>query len=142
MWSAFRPLVEYDEAGRSHGFLFSPDREWPRECFEAGCELLVALRATLDVSFDTVSFQAYRDGVACCDWHYDACDEQTVLSLGASRVLQFRGTLGEHDVTLDSGDLIYQPAGFQQLWQHRIPPSPDPVGERIALVFRTGSPWG
>lgn len=65
-----------------------------------------------------------------------------VISLGAEREIWWRpiGKPGvvpaDHRQLLGAGSLFIMPAGFQQLYQHRIPKSDKPTGTRISLTYR------
>lgn len=142
---AFSGLLTYDDDGRAHGFLYSGPhgRAWPKPYAKAGKAVLADVSAALGVGFETVSFQGYADGRAWCDWHYDACDAQAVLSLGAERAIEFEDrTTGEVSrIKVRNGDVWYQEPGEQDAYRHRVPPT-SARKERLALVFRTGSVWG
>lgn len=92
----------------------------------------------LNVRFTHLAFQAYRDGNTGTDWHADSTfDEQAIVSLGATRTIGLRRCDGvEEYLSLQAGDLLHMPPGFQNTWEHRIVPQPDVTDERIALVFR------
>lgn len=123
-----RAEFTYDDDGRSAGYL---DRPWLTPLYDQ-------LERHLDVRFTHTAFQAYRDGSACTDWHNDPpFDSQAILSLGATRTIALRAEGMEEWIDLDDGDLLYMPPGFQQEWEHRIPPAPEVTAERCSLVFRT-----
>ena len=136
---AARGLFTYGPGDdRATGYLYAQgEQRWPPDFAGQGSDLLDLLDKTLGVRFTIVLFQAYRNGTGC-DWHTDdAFDVQAILSLGASRTFGLRRP-GETPTwtTLDSGDLLYMPSGFQDEWQHCVP-AEDVVGERVSLVFRT-----
>jgi alkylated DNA repair dioxygenase AlkB len=60
------------------------------------------------------------------------------LSLGATRAFQIRhnGTKETTSFTVDNGTLIIMAGKMQQFWQHTVPKTTKPVGERINLTFR------
>lgn len=106
-------------------------------------------RAGLDalIAFDDVSVVRYDAASDYVDWHSDGGPllepnaQMGVLSFGASRVMEFRqrgGNEAEDQVLLEENDLIVSRAGFQELYQHRIPPSKtDEL--RISIVLFTHS---
>ena len=99
--------------------------------------------------FNAVLVNYYRNGDDFVGWHTD--DEREMgdhpviasLSLGQSRRFEIRSTLvGEegdreaHSLRLESGDLLLMEKGFQQAWEHRVPPQPEISAGRINLTFR------
>jgi alkylated DNA repair dioxygenase AlkB len=125
-----RPLVIYRQ-GDNRATAWLDDEPWL-------APLLDDLERRVDVRFTSSAFQAYRDGWAACGWHNDPpFDTQAILSLGASRLFGTRRAGVELFDRLDSGDLLFMPSGFQDEWEHCVPPEPAVTGERISLVFRT-----
>ena len=129
------------DGDRATGWLYLPDRPpgtgWPPPFTSFGPQLLADLAAATGAGFTAVCFQAYRGGTGC-GWHHDRdWAAQAILSLGATRSLALRRNGGEQElVPLTHGDLLYMPPGFQDEWEHCVPPEPV-AGERFALVFRT-----
>lgn len=131
---------------RYSGTRFEP-RPWPAP--------LVALRGRLatetGVAFNSVLANRYRDGRDAMGWHSD--DERELgpapliasLSLGATRRFAFRH---RHDralrraLELAHGDLLLMAGRTQALYQHALPRTARPVGERINLTFRKIEPVG
>jgi alkylated DNA repair dioxygenase AlkB len=139
---ALRPLIEYRE-NRATGWLFLPDRPpyvaWPGPFADLGPQLLADLEADTGITFTACAFQAYRDG-AGCGWHHDRdWAAQAVLSLGVTRTFGLRRAGEEHAFPLAHGDLLVMPPGFQDEWEHGVPPE-DVPGERCSLVFRSPVP--
>jgi hypothetical protein len=96
--------------------------------------------------FNGVVVNRYRDGSDSVSWHSD--NEVTLdpagaivsLSIGASRAFQFRqrrATSGGHQLTLHDGDVVIMHRGCQESFQHQLPKTRKPVGERFNLTFRT-----
>lgn len=108
-------------------------------------ELAIKAREMTGGRFNSVLCNLYRDGNDGVGWHSD--DEALFgldpdvgsLSYGATRDFKVRRK-DNHKVIqtfqLKEGDLLYMPAGFQREWQHTIPTTKKPVGERINLTFR------
>jgi alkylated DNA repair dioxygenase AlkB len=75
-------------------------------------------------------------------WHAD--DEPEMgsiigsLSLGATRKFRIRHNITRETRTflVTSGTLIIMSGTMQQFWQHEVPKTKLPVGERINLTFR------
>lgn len=94
--------------------------------------------------FNSVLLTFYRDGDDHVNWHADDEPELGVepviasLSLGACREFQFRHTQRDDcgSLQLQDGELLVMLPGFQQNWQHRIPPQPGISDPRINLTFR------
>jgi alkylated DNA repair dioxygenase AlkB len=123
---------------RATGVLHGEGRTWPQPLGILGPALLGRLHRLLDIHFEQVAFQAYRNGSGC-DWHTDTpFDTQAILSLGASRTFGVRrpGKTPQWTV-VKHGDLAVMPSGFQQRWEHCVPEEPAVPGERVSLVFRT-----
>jgi alkylated DNA repair dioxygenase AlkB len=113
-------------------------------------EELIALRGLVSehagATFNSVLCNLYRDGNDGVDWHAD--DESEFgpmpvigsLSLGATRRFDLRRA-DDHaekiEFDLHHGDLVIMRGTTQALWQHRVPKTKKPVGERINLTFRT-----
>ena len=112
---------------------------WPGPFADLGPQLLADLAAETGTVFTACAFQAYRDG-AGCGWHHDRdWAAQAVLSLGVTRTFGLRRAGGEHLFPLAHGDLLVMPPGFQDDWEHGVPPEVVP-GERCSLVFRSPVP--
>jgi alkylated DNA repair dioxygenase AlkB len=97
------------------------------------------------ISFDDVSVVRYDSGSDYVDWHSDGgpllqpgC-AMGVLSFGVARRIEFRRK-GEEEagasVVLNANDLIVSREGFQDIYQHRIPPC-DVDGLRYSIVLFT-----
>jgi alkylated DNA repair dioxygenase AlkB len=96
-------------------------------------------------SFNSVLLNLYRDGQESVGWHSD--DERewgnepiiASVSLGACREFQMRPTRSAGrtiEIPLYNGSLLVMARTTQRDWQHRIPKTALPVGERINLTFR------
>ena len=109
---------------------------------------LSALRTTIEhfqhTRFNSVLANRYRDGRDSMAWHSDNEPElgaQPViasLSLGATRAfhLRHRTTRQSVRLLLAHGDLLIMQGDSQRDWQHCIPKTARPVGERVNLTFR------
>jgi len=110
---------------------------------------LAALRERLaeaaDGRFNSVLLNRYRDGGDAMGWHSD--DEPELgprpliasLSLGAPRrfLLRHRADHAlKRELLLGHGDLLLMAGDTQRLYQHALPRTARPVGERINLTFR------
>jgi alkylated DNA repair dioxygenase AlkB len=137
--AAVRGLFTYGPGDdRATGYLYAAgERDWPPALATVGPALLDGLGELLDVRFTIVAYQAYLNGSGC-DWHTDTpFDAQAILSLGVSRTFGVRPVVGEPEwLTVEHGDIVYMPSGFQAEWEHCVPVE-DVEGERCSLVFRT-----
>jgi alkylated DNA repair dioxygenase AlkB len=138
LFPAARSLFEYGPGeDRATDQLYAEgEQDWPDALAGRGPKLLDDLDELLGVRFTIAIFQAYRNGSGC-DWHTDTpFDAQAVLSLGATRTFGILRNDGGSWYSLNQGDLVFMPSGFQQEWQHCVPVE-DVPGERVSLVFRT-----
>ena len=117
---------------------------------EAWIPPLLALRSVAehfaDADFNSVLCNRYRDGTDGQGWHSD--DEPELgrdpviasLSLGAPRTFALRRR-DDHrercDVVLGDGDVLVMRGTTQALWEHSVPKTRRPVGERVNCTFRT-----
>lgn len=125
---------------RYSGTVFTP-HPWPPLLQD----LREVLQAQLRESFNSVLANRYRDGRDAMGWHSD--DERELgpepviasLSLGATRRFVLRDRL-HHDrklaLELPHGSLLVMRGATQRHWQHALPRTARPVGERINLTFR------
>lgn len=96
--------------------------------------------------FNTVLLNWYRNGNDSMGWHADNEPELgsnpviASLSLGETRMFRFRQTdnhRNSFDFPLENGSLLLMAGALQHHWQHSIPKSAKPMGDRINLTFRT-----
>jgi alkylated DNA repair dioxygenase AlkB len=84
----------------------------------------------------------YRFGSDSMGWHAD--DEPEMgdvigsVSLGATRKFRIRHNTTRETQTfqLEHGSLLIMAGTMQRFWQHEVPKTKRPVGERINLTFR------
>jgi alkylated DNA repair dioxygenase AlkB len=103
----------------------------------------------LDVPFNSVGLNLYRDGRDSVAPHNDHLDEIrkgfpiALLSLGATRRMIIRGKDAPKRtarVDLESGSLLVMDYASQLHYTHGVPKTTGPVGERISLAFRVKHP--
>jgi alkylated DNA repair dioxygenase AlkB len=126
-------------------YSYSRTRFAPRGWTPTLVGLRQRLREDLDIDFNSVLANRYRDGRDSMGWHSD--DEPELgpqpriasLSFGATRrfVLRRRNdaTL-RHEIQLQPGSLLLMQGQTQRHWQHALPRTARPCGERINLTFR------
>ena len=84
----------------------------------------------------------YRYGADSMDWHADNEPEMGEVigsvSFGATRKFRIRHNTTRETQTFEvsHGTLIIMSGTMQQFWQHEVPKTKLPVGERINLTFR------
>ncbi len=84
----------------------------------------------------------YRSGSDSMGWHADDEPEMGCiigsLSLGATRKFRIRHNQTRETQTFlaGHGTLIIMAGTMQSYWQHEVPKTKRPVGERINLTFR------
>lgn len=110
-------------------------------CLEA---LLVPLEATLGFLPNNCLLNWYPNGQSKMGFHADQTALMApetgvaIVSLGATRALQFRKTQDysqRHQVELPAGSLLYMPNAMQETWQHALPKS-KVEAPRMSLSFR------
>ncbi|HHW4679067.1 MAG TPA: alpha-ketoglutarate-dependent dioxygenase AlkB family protein [Xylella sp.] len=117
----------------------------PRPWLLAMESLRVCLEDETGAAFNSVLLNRYRDGRDAMGWHSD--DESELgeepliasLSLGDSRRFVFRHRSERHlraECVLSHGDLLLMGGMTQRYYQHALPRTAKPVGERINLTFR------
>jgi alkylated DNA repair dioxygenase AlkB len=104
------------------------------------------LSSLLDVPFNSVLCNLYRDGRDSMGMHSDAEPELgkdpvvASLSLGAARKFTLRHrrgpTHGKLDLWLGSGSLLVMRGSTQHVYRHGVPKVTTKVGPRINLTFR------
>jgi len=103
----------------------------------------------LDVPFNAVGLNLYRDGRDSVAPHNDHLDEIregfpiALVSLGATRRMTIRAKEPPKrvmHVDLDSGSLFVMDYATQLHYTHGVPKTTAPVGERISLAFRLKRP--
>ena len=125
---------------RYSGTLFQP-HPWP----PALDALRHRLQQTLGTPLNSVLANRYRDGRDAMGWHSDNEPELgpspviASLSLGATRrfVLRHREEPSRKlALELAHGSLLVMRGATQRHWQHALPRTARPVGERVNLTFR------
>ena len=94
--------------------------------------------------FNSVLLNLYRDGNDSISWHTDAEKELGLnpviasVNFGATRKFQLRHikTKEKLEIELTHGSLLIMQGQLQHFWQHQVPKTSKPVGERINLTFR------
>ena len=118
----------------------------PRPWTPALHALRQRLEAATRTRFNSVLLNRYRDGRDSMGWHSD--DEPELgpapaiasLSLGATRRFRLRPRAGlahaPFGLDLPHGSLLLMRGPTQHHWQHALPKTARPVGERLNLTFR------
>ena len=101
--------------------------------------------ARLDVPFNSVGLNLYRDGRDSVAPHNDHLYEIrkgfpiALLSLGATRRMAIRAKEPPRrsiNIDLEAGSLFVMDYATQLHYTHAVPKTDEPVGERISLAFR------
>jgi alkylated DNA repair dioxygenase AlkB len=105
-----------------------------------------AVERVLGCAFEGCFVNGYRDGRDHLGWHADDSPEMddarpiAIVSFGGERALEFRLKDGAKDEAMTrrtaSGSLIVMPAGFQDLYEHRIAKAGLVVAPRLSFTFR------
>jgi alkylated DNA repair dioxygenase AlkB len=107
------------------------------------------VRESLDLPFNSVGLNLYRDGRDSVAPHNDHLNEIlkgypiALISLGATRRMTIRAKAAPRRVIhidLEPGSLLVMDYATQIHYTHGVPKTTDPVGERISLAFRVKRP--
>src|SRR5205085_9344873 len=113
----------------------------PAAILDSACRVI----ATLDVPFNSVGLNRYRDGRDSVAPHNDHLNEIrkafpiALVSLGAARRMTIRAKAPPRTVMhidLEAGSLLVMDYATQFHYTHGVPKTTEPVGERISLAFR------
>ncbi len=103
------------------------------------------VEAHLGLRFRSVGFNLYRDGRDSVAMHHDHTEELeprspiALLSLGSLRTMRLRTIATPRRtlaVALEPGSVLLMAGTSQEHWEHGIPKTTEPVGERISVAFR------
>lgn len=108
-------------------------------------EIKNRIEAMAQVEFNACLLNLYRDGRDSNGWHSD--DERELgqnpvigsISLGQERPFHLRHKKNrhlKHTILLQHGSLLLMKGKTQHFWQHQVPKTKKPIGERINLTFR------
>ncbi|HTA40777.1 MAG TPA: alpha-ketoglutarate-dependent dioxygenase AlkB [Candidatus Acidoferrales bacterium] len=110
--------------------------------------IVEAQRRVVEMSgtpFTNVGLNLYRDGRDSVAPHNDHTDEIVaghpiaLVSLGAARRMTIRSKarpIRRYDLDLEPGSLLVMSYETQTTYDHGIPKTNEPVGERISMAFR------
>lgn len=108
-------------------------------------EYMLTVNSAQDIALNCCFVNGYAHQRQHLGWHADDSPEMSaevpvaVISVGAEREIWFRPKADKENVTkqlLHNGSLLIMPAGFQQLYDHRIPKAAREVGPRVSLTYR------
>lgn len=102
------------------------------------------IETKVNVVFNSVLLNRYRDGSDSISWHTDAEKELgknpviASVNFGAERKFQLKhkDTNERIDIILQHGSLLIMQGELQHFWKHQIPKTKKPIGERVNLTFR------
>ena len=131
---------------------YSGSRFDPQDWHPTLSHLREQLYELLQVQFNSVLANRYRDGNDSVGWHADNEPELgpqpciASISLGATRRFSFKQKLKSAprtnkstsvNIELRHGDLLVMAGQTQRYWHHSLPKTTKQVGERINLTYRT-----
>jgi alkylated DNA repair dioxygenase AlkB len=143
-WRAERRMMydhEVDVPRLIGHFRLPPEGSAPRAILEAARRVT----ARLDVAFNSVGLNLYRDGRDSVAPHNDHLNEIrqgfpiALVSLGAARRMTIRAKTPPRraiHVDLERGSLLVMDYATQLHYTHAVPKTNEEVGERISLAFR------
>jgi alkylated DNA repair dioxygenase AlkB len=103
------------------------------------------VEAKVEVKFNSVLLNLYRDGNDSMGWHKDDEKELGInpiigsVSFGATRKFKFKHNALKKltvDIELENGSFLLMKGEAQHHWYHSIPKTTKAVGPRINLTFR------
>ena len=141
-YTARRLSACYGEATATYRYsgLVRRARPWPDHLRTLAADIAAAVGRR----FNFLLINRFRDGGDRLGWHAD--DESDLgatpviasLSVGAERVFRMRAKTGGASVgkVLQHGSLVLMWGDSQRDYQHAVPPTAKPVGERLNFTFR------
>jgi alkylated DNA repair dioxygenase AlkB len=102
------------------------------------------IESKVEVTFNSVLLNRYRDGNDSISWHTDAEKELGLnpiiasVNFGTERKFQLKHkkTNERIDILLKHGSLLIMQGELQHFWKHQIPKSKKVNQERVNLTFR------
>lgn len=107
-------------------------------------EIKSKIETKCNTIFNSVLLNRYRNGQDSISWHTDAEKELGInpviasVNFGATRKFQLRHikTKEKIEIELTHGSILIMQGELQHFWQHQVPKTNIPIGERINLTFR------
>jgi len=134
----------YGDVGKS--YTYSGIEMQPESWTDLLLEIKAAVDAIAQVKFNSVLLNLYRDGTDGVGWHSDAepsLGRNPVIasvSFGATRRFSLkhkqRRDLQPVHLNLTHGSVLIMQGKTQHGWQHQVPKTTKPVGQRLNLTFR------
>ena len=134
----------YGDAGKS--YTYSGITRRPLPWTPALSQIKERVESVAQTSFNSVLLNLYRDGRDSIGWHQDKEPELgqnpviASVSFGATRCFRLRHKRRKDlplvELDLTNGSLLIMCGPTQHFWQHQIPKTAKPVGQRINLTFR------
>ena len=135
----------YGDQGKSYAY--SGIRMEPTPWTDELREIKRSIEAEVEISFNSVLINYYRDGQDRVAWHSD--DEKELgknpvigsVSFGAERTFKLRHKRYKENnlkqsIVLKNGTFLLMKGATQHHWMHEIPRTSKPIGPRINLTFR------
>ena len=118
-------------------------------------ESLLVVKAKVEkecgIMFDRVLLNLYRDGNDSVAWHSDTLPADgkhrpiASVTFGDTRIFRIRHKTNKGfktlDIPLTHGSFLLMGETMQNHYEHHVPKTTRPVGPRINLTFRIGSPF-
>ena len=135
----------YGDPGKSYAY--SGIRMEPNPWTDELKEIKRSIEAEVEITFNSVLINYYRDGQDRVAWHSD--DEKELgknpvigsVSFGAERTFKLRHKKYKENnlkqsIVLKNGSFLLMKGATQHHWMHEIPRTAKPIGSRINLTFR------
>jgi alkylated DNA repair dioxygenase AlkB len=144
-WGKTPRLIAYYGA---KPYTYSGITHYPKAIPESLYNIKLQISEVAGCDFNSILLNYYRDGKDSIGWHSD--DEHGLgsdaivasLSLGETRLFKIRPQSCYKDIrkkidfSLEHGDLLVMPAGFQDVYEHCIPKTAKRVNGRINVTLR------
>jgi len=135
----------YGNPGKSYAY--SGIRMEPNPWTDELKEIKRSIEAEVEITFNSVLINYYRDGQDRVAWHSD--DEKELgknpvigsVSFGAERTFKLRHKKYKENnlkqsIVLKNGSFLLMKGATQHHWMHEIPRTAKPIESRINLTFR------
>ena len=139
-----QPRLLRFEGDTDVSYIYSRKKYTTESWSAVSLEIRSQLKRYLDVEFNSVLINLYRDGSDSMGLHADNepelgnCPTIASVSYGAEREIIFKENSGDHKlrVLLPHGSLLIMKGRLQHCWKHEIRKTKKPLQPRVNFTFR------